>query len=87
MTAITSWRPLRSLLRRTGPFDGLLREFFPLPEVGSGPPERTAEVAESDREVIAEPESRGAEENRSAIEVTGETATADRNQLVSGGKP
>jgi hypothetical protein len=85
MTAITNWRPLRSLLRRTGPFDGLLREFFPLPEVGSGPPEPAADVAGSDGEVIAELQVPGAEKNH--VPLTGEAGTAGRKQFRSGEKP
>src|SRR5262245_65134592 len=57
MTAITSWRPLRSLVRRDGLIDDLCREFFPLPEIGGDPagsaPEGTGSAADVTRRPVS----------------------------------
>jgi hypothetical protein len=53
MTAITSWRPFRSFVRRDGLFGNFGREFVPLPEMEGDPAGSATEDAANDEATSA----------------------------------
>jgi HSP20 family protein len=73
MNALATWRPFRSLIRRDDMFEDLFRELFRAPE--AGPLEPSAEVAESDGDVIVKLEVPGVEKHQLHVSVTEDAVT------------